>query len=158
MPNVYLADLPEVTEAKVAFMKVFDAYKAGKIPLPVAPVHEVKPVCNIFFFSVLLILKANKTLNSSANIKPLNSKYTYYIHHSAYLQPSSVPNCTTYTLQPNEVRASHKGRVTWDLTSAAIQSAYPTFPRRPYFKYTVIQINTYVIMTIKAFRLNLKVS
>ena len=50
MPNVYLADLPEVTEAKVAFMKVFDAYKAGKIPLPVAPVHEVKPVCNIFLF------------------------------------------------------------------------------------------------------------
>ena len=50
MANVYLADLPEVTEAKVAFKKVFDAYKAGEIPLPVAPVHEVKPVCNIFSF------------------------------------------------------------------------------------------------------------
>ena len=99
MPNVYLADLPEVTEAKVAFMKVFDAYKAGEIPHPVAPVHEVKTVCNIFFL-FCLFLKANKMVNSSANIKPCHSKYTYYIHHSAYLQPSSVPSSTTYSLQP----------------------------------------------------------
>jgi len=43
-----LADLPEVTEAKAAHKKVFDAYTAGEIPLPVAPVHEVKPVCKLF--------------------------------------------------------------------------------------------------------------
>merc|ERR1739848_123411 len=40
----YLAEEPEVAEATAAFMKVFDAYKAGEIPLPVAPVHEIKPV------------------------------------------------------------------------------------------------------------------
>ena len=44
-----MADTPEVTEAKAAHKKVFDAYTAGEIPLPVAPVHEVKPVCKIFF-------------------------------------------------------------------------------------------------------------
>merc|ERR1712061_518828 len=42
--TAYLAEEPEVAEATAAFMKVFDAYKAGEIPLPVAPVHEVKPV------------------------------------------------------------------------------------------------------------------
>merc|ERR1711997_1062754 len=42
--TAYLADLPEVTEAKDAFRVVFDKYAAGEIPLPVAPVHEVKPV------------------------------------------------------------------------------------------------------------------
>ena len=45
LKQAYLADVPEVAEAKVAFKKVFDAYKAGEIPLPVAPVHEIKPVC-----------------------------------------------------------------------------------------------------------------
>ena len=82
-----MADLPEVTEAKAAFMKVFDAYKAGEIPLPVAPVHDVKPVsytkpvCNIFFFPFCLFLKANKMVNSSANIKPgiPNIPITYII-------------------------------------------------------------------------------
>ena len=44
-----MADTPEVTEAKAAHKKVFDAYTAGEIPLPVAPVHEVKPVCKLFF-------------------------------------------------------------------------------------------------------------
>merc|ERR1739838_396136 len=42
--SAYLADLPEVTEAKAAFQAVFDAYTAGEIPLPVAPVHVVNPI------------------------------------------------------------------------------------------------------------------
>ena len=46
----FLADTPEVTEAKVAHKKVFDAYSAGEIPLPVPPVHEIKPVCKNFSF------------------------------------------------------------------------------------------------------------
>ena len=46
--TAYLAEEPEVAEATAAFMKVFDAYKAGEIPLPVAPVHEVAPVCILF--------------------------------------------------------------------------------------------------------------
>merc|ERR1712037_1038426 len=42
--TAYLADLPEVAEAKAAHTAVFDAYTAGEIPLPVAPMHDVKPV------------------------------------------------------------------------------------------------------------------
>ena len=45
-----MADTLEVTEANVAHKKVFDAYSAGEIPLPVAPVHEIKPVCKHFSF------------------------------------------------------------------------------------------------------------
>ena len=45
-----MADTLEVTEAKVAHKKVFDAYSAGEIPLPVPPVHEIKPVCKNFSF------------------------------------------------------------------------------------------------------------
>merc|ERR1719220_1806807 len=40
----YLADLPEVVEAKAAFQAVFDKYAAGEVALPVAPVHEVPAV------------------------------------------------------------------------------------------------------------------
>merc|ERR1712156_544214 len=40
----YLADLPEVAEAKDAFRVVFDKYANGEVALPVAPVHEVAPV------------------------------------------------------------------------------------------------------------------
>merc|ERR1712180_147161 len=39
--TAYLADLPEVAEAKAAFQAVFDKYAAGEVALPVAPVHEV---------------------------------------------------------------------------------------------------------------------
>ena len=50
--SAYLADLPEVVEAKAAHKKVFDAYTAGEIPLPVVQVHEIKPVCkNISFIT-----------------------------------------------------------------------------------------------------------
>ena len=42
--TAYLADLPEVAEAKAAFQAVFDKYAAGEVALPVAPVHEVAPV------------------------------------------------------------------------------------------------------------------
>merc|ERR1712142_1159707 len=42
--TAYLADLPEVAEAKDAFRVVFDKYAAGEVALPVAPVHEVAPV------------------------------------------------------------------------------------------------------------------
>merc|ERR1712156_398334 len=42
--TVYLADLPEVAEAKDAFRVVFDKYANGEVALPVAPVHEVAPV------------------------------------------------------------------------------------------------------------------
>ena len=45
--TAYLADLPEVAEAKDAFRVVFDKYANGEVALPVAPVHEVAPV-NIF--------------------------------------------------------------------------------------------------------------
>lgn len=62
---------------------------------------RLSPYVTFFFFLFCLFLKANKMVNSSANIKPRHSKYTYYIHHSAYLQPSSVPSSTTYSLQPN---------------------------------------------------------
>merc|ERR1712079_766887 len=42
--SAYLADLPDVAEAKAAFQAVFDKYAAGEVALPVAPVHEVAPV------------------------------------------------------------------------------------------------------------------
>merc|ERR1712087_189595 len=42
--SAYLADLPEVVEAKAAFQAVFDKYAAGEVALPVAPVHEVPAV------------------------------------------------------------------------------------------------------------------
>ena len=42
--TAYLADLPEVAEAKAAFQAVFDKYAAGEVALPVAPVHEVPAV------------------------------------------------------------------------------------------------------------------
>merc|ERR1712110_316288 len=42
--SAYLADLPEVAEAKAAFQAVFDKYAAGAVALPVAPVHEVTAV------------------------------------------------------------------------------------------------------------------
>merc|ERR1711893_521203 len=42
--TAYLADLPEVAEAKDAFRVVFDKYANGEVALPVAPVHEVAPV------------------------------------------------------------------------------------------------------------------
>merc|ERR1712193_326168 len=42
--SAYLADLPEVVEAKAAFQVVFDKYAAGEVALPVAPVHEVPAV------------------------------------------------------------------------------------------------------------------
>merc|ERR1739840_67396 len=49
--TAYLADLPEVAEAKAAHTAVFDAYTAGTVALPVAPVftgvqpaHVVEPV------------------------------------------------------------------------------------------------------------------
>merc|ERR1711992_25209 len=42
--TAYLADLPEVVEAKAAFQAVFDKYAAGEVALPVAPVHEVPAV------------------------------------------------------------------------------------------------------------------
>ena len=94
-----------------------------------------------FFLSVLLILKANKIVNSSANIKPHHSKYTYYIHQTAYLQPSSMPSCNTYSLQPNEILASHKGRVRWlDCSGWASRvPSYLTLARRPYFIQHQIQ-------------------
>ena len=52
-------------------------------------------------------------VNSSANIKPCHSKYTYYIHHSAYLQPSSVPSNTTYSLQPNHTVIQINTYILW---------------------------------------------
>merc|ERR1711983_514225 len=39
--TAYLADEPEVAAAKAEFMKVFDAYKNGEIPAPVAPAAPV---------------------------------------------------------------------------------------------------------------------
>merc|ERR1712025_230477 len=42
--TAYLADLPDVAEAKAAFQAVFDKYAAGEVALPIAPVHEVAPV------------------------------------------------------------------------------------------------------------------
>merc|ERR1712109_178414 len=42
--SAYLADLPEVVEAKAAFQAVFDKYATGEVALPVAPVHEVPAV------------------------------------------------------------------------------------------------------------------
>merc|ERR1712012_1359874 len=42
--TAYLADLPEVAEAKAAFQAVFDKYAAGEVAHPVAPVHEVPAV------------------------------------------------------------------------------------------------------------------
>merc|ERR1711997_309856 len=42
--SAYLADLPEVAEAKAAFQAVFDKHVAGEVALPVAPVHEVTAV------------------------------------------------------------------------------------------------------------------
>merc|ERR1712079_177510 len=42
--SAYLADFPDVAEAKAAFQAVFDNYAAGEVALPVAPVHEVAPV------------------------------------------------------------------------------------------------------------------
>merc|ERR1712166_1667583 len=49
--TAYLADLPEVAEAKAAHAAVFNAYTAGTVALPVAPVftgvqpaHVVAPV------------------------------------------------------------------------------------------------------------------
>lgn len=42
--TAYLADEPEVADAKAAFMKTFDAYKNGEIALPVAPEAPVAPV------------------------------------------------------------------------------------------------------------------
>ena len=42
--SAYLADFPEVVEAKAAFQAVFDKYAAGEVALPVAPVHEVPAV------------------------------------------------------------------------------------------------------------------
>merc|ERR1712073_280012 len=42
--TAYLADLPEVAEAKAAFQAVFDKYAAGEVAFPVAPVHEVPAV------------------------------------------------------------------------------------------------------------------
>ena len=47
--TTYLADLPEVHDAKDAFRAVYDKYAAGEVPLPVAPVHEVAPV-SIFVY------------------------------------------------------------------------------------------------------------
>merc|ERR1711997_827026 len=44
IPSAYLAVEPEVAEATAAHKAVFDAYTAGEIALPVAPVHEVAPV------------------------------------------------------------------------------------------------------------------
>merc|ERR1711970_573281 len=44
--TAYLADEAEVADAKAAFKATFDAYAAGEIPLPVAPVHNVVPVVN----------------------------------------------------------------------------------------------------------------
>ena len=52
-------------------------------------------------------------VNSSANIKPCHSKYTYYVHHSAYLQPSSVPSNTTYSLQPNHTVIQINTYILW---------------------------------------------
>merc|ERR1712203_366273 len=73
VPNVYLADLPEVTEAKAAFMKVFDAYKAGEIPLPVAPVHDVKPV------------SYTKPVVATPAVAPVAiAAYPYAHHYGAY--------------------------------------------------------------------------
>merc|ERR1712086_479736 len=50
-PTAYLADLQEVVDAKAAHAAVFDAYTAGTVALPVAPVftgvqpaHIVAPV------------------------------------------------------------------------------------------------------------------
>ena len=59
--SAYLADLPEVVEAKAAHKKVFDAYTAGEIPLPVAPVHEVKPVRKLFLLCTLSMLPKSRT-------------------------------------------------------------------------------------------------
>merc|ERR1711981_469738 len=45
-PTAYLADLPEVADAKAAFQATFDQFANGEVPLPVAPVHTVTPVVN----------------------------------------------------------------------------------------------------------------
>merc|ERR1712086_835907 len=54
-PTAYLADLPEVAEAKAAHALAFNAYTAGTVALPVAPVftgvqpaHVVAPVANVY--------------------------------------------------------------------------------------------------------------
>merc|ERR1712086_1170524 len=54
-PTAYLADLQEVVDAKAAHAAVFDAYTAGTVALPVAPVftgvqpaHVVAPVANVY--------------------------------------------------------------------------------------------------------------
>merc|ERR1711993_162166 len=44
LATAYLADLPEVAEAKDASRVVFDKYAAGEVALPVAPIHDVAPV------------------------------------------------------------------------------------------------------------------
>merc|ERR1712029_335888 len=58
IPTAYLADLEDVTKAKEEFMAVFNAYKAGEIPLPVAPVHEVAPVQNAYLADVPEVTEA----------------------------------------------------------------------------------------------------
>merc|ERR1712110_1310025 len=42
--TAYLADLPEVSDARDAFRVVYDKYAAGDVAHPVAPVHEVAPI------------------------------------------------------------------------------------------------------------------
>merc|ERR1712184_118988 len=42
--TAYLADLPEVSDARDAFRAVYDKYAAGDVAHPVAPIHEVAPI------------------------------------------------------------------------------------------------------------------
>merc|ERR1712021_181756 len=56
--TAYLADLPEVAEAKDAFRVVFDKYAAGEVALPVAPVHDVAPVVTAYLADLPAVTEA----------------------------------------------------------------------------------------------------
>ena len=55
----YIADTPEVADAKDAFRAVYDMYAAGDVAKPVAPVHKVTPVSTYIFSYVLIMYNVN---------------------------------------------------------------------------------------------------
>merc|ERR1712046_403882 len=48
VPTVYIPDTPEVSNARDDFRTIYDMYAAGEVPLPVAPVHNIKPADTIY--------------------------------------------------------------------------------------------------------------
>merc|ERR1712193_340373 len=90
----YLADLPEVAQARDEFRAVWDMYAAGDVAKPVAPVHKVTPAVAPVAYTAKAVAPVHAAAtywnNYYGTYPTAYAGYPYYTHniypygHTAY--------------------------------------------------------------------------